>query len=135
MAIFRCYFSYSWLSRGYLVANRGYFVAIMIKIIAVAIFQRGYFHFSYDLPIQRDMKIATKSVEHGSQNPRKTHMEIATGSCLLGQARPAHDKPPVWVGRAGTDFFIKIYFWIGTRHRTLRFFSAHDPPILKKSVF
>ena len=33
--------------RGYLVANRGYFVAIMIKIIAVAIFQRGYFHFSY----------------------------------------------------------------------------------------
>ena len=88
MAIFRGDFSYSWLSRGYLVANRGYFVAIMIKILAVAIFQRGYFHFSYELPIQRDMKIATKSVEHGSQNPRKTHMEIATGSCLLGGERP-----------------------------------------------
>ena len=90
MAIFRGYFSYSWLSRGYLVANRGYFVAIMIKITAVAIFQRGYLHFSFELPIQRDMKIATKSVEHGSQNPRKTHMKIATGSCLPGNLSPGH---------------------------------------------
>ena len=45
---------------------------------------------------------------------------------------PGHDNPPVRAGRAGTEIFIKIYFWTGTRHRTLRFFSAHDPPILKK---
>ena len=48
---------------------------------------------------------------------------------------PGHDNPPVRAGRAGTEILIKIYFWTGTRHRTLRFFSAHDPPILKKTMF
>ena len=28
---------------------------------------------------------------------------------------PGHDNPPVRASRAGTEFFIKIYFWTGTR--------------------
>ena len=27
---------------------------------------------------------------------------------------PGHDNPPVWTGRAGTEMFIKIYFWTRT---------------------
>ena len=45
---------------------------------------------------------------------------------------PGHDNPPVRAGRAGTEFFIKIYFWTGTRRCTLGFQAAHDTPIFKK---
>ena len=41
VAIFRGYFHGSWLSRGYLVAIRGYFVAILTRMVGVSIFARG----------------------------------------------------------------------------------------------
>ena len=60
------------------------------------------------------------------------YVESRASSLRYVEWFPADDKPGL--ARPGRNRnFIKIYFWTGTRHRTLRFFSAHAPLIKKNN--